>query len=192
MVDTRLIGCVKFFDNTAGFGFITVLKNVNFPQFSEKDIFFHFSAIHSVNEKQYKYLLKGEYVEFKIVPSNKTKNTDEIANDEEVKYNAIDITGIQGGKLMCETNYTEFVPKKTQAGGLGAPNYYGKSFTSGVASNDMDVDVVTHTHTPFTRKPNNGQPNYAARINRNVSSNRGPPAMPNGQRPKQILRKTDM
>jgi len=193
----RLIGCVKFFDNTAGFGFITVLKNSNFPQFSEKDIFFHFSAIHSVNEKQYKYLLKGEYVEFKIVPS--ANKTGAAVAGEDIKYNAIDITGIQGGKLMCETNYTEFVPKKSQnqnsfyggavgaAGAVGAvPNYHGKVSTND-SSTTVSVDMDVDSHIPFTRNTiSNSTPNYVGRINRN----RGPPGIPNSQRvPRQILRK---
>jgi cold shock CspA family protein len=178
--DSRLIGCVKFFDKIAGFGFISVLKNTNFPQFSEKDIFFHYSAIHSEYENPRKYLLKGEYVEFKITPSNKARNNDKkVSNNEEIKLNAIDITGIQGGKLMCETNYTEFVPKRQHQtnyfnGGV-TPNYYGKpsngvsnGVASGVASgmaSGMDVDVP---NPPFTRRPS--QPNYAGRINRRMSS----------------------
>ena len=82
-----VIGCVKFFDKNAGFGFISVLKNDEFPQFSEKDIFVHYTGIHIENQ-QYKYLVKGEYVEFKIVPSTKpnTDANDSIANE---KYNAI-------------------------------------------------------------------------------------------------------
>lgn len=101
----KVIGCVKFFDKKAGFGFISVLKTDVLPQFSEKDIFVHYSAIHIENQ-QYKYLVKGEYVEFAIMPVQ--KNGAQQGGNTEDKFNAIDITGIQGGKLMCETNYIAF------------------------------------------------------------------------------------
>jgi cold shock CspA family protein len=125
---SRVIGCVKFFDKNAGFGFISVLKNADFVEFSEKDIFVHYSGIHIENQ-QYKYLVKGEYVEFKIVPSTKPNvSTDDDNND---KFNAVDITGIQGGKLMCETNYNEYIPKANRP-----QTFYDE--------NVMDIDVVSN------------------------------------------------
>jgi len=44
-------------------------------------------------DTQYKYLVQGEYVEFEFIES---------ANDNH-KYQATNVTGIKGGKLMCET-----------------------------------------------------------------------------------------
>lgn len=130
-----VIGCVKFFDKTAGFGFINVLKNIEFAQFSEKDIFVHYSGIHIENQ-QYKYLVKGEYVEFKIVPS--TKPNGSIINENE-KYNAVNITGIQCGKLMCETNYNEYIPKtnKQSTNSTTTQRNYGRNEST------TDIDFVS-------------------------------------------------
>jgi cold shock CspA family protein len=84
----RLLGQVKWFNNKAGYGFITV----NDGDFSGKDIFIHYSAIRVTNS-QYKYLVQGEYVEFSLVKSSTDGH----------EFQAIDISGVKGGALMCET-----------------------------------------------------------------------------------------
>lgn len=84
----RLLGQVKWFNNKAGYGFITV----NDGEYSGKDIFIHYSAIRVTNS-QYKYLVQGEYVEFSLVKSSTDGH----------EYQAIDISGVNGGALMCET-----------------------------------------------------------------------------------------
>jgi cold shock CspA family protein len=84
----RLLGQVKWFNNKAGYGFITV----NDGEFSGKDIFIHYSAIRVTNS-QYKYLVQGEYVEFSLVKSSTDGH----------EFQAIDISGVKGGALMCET-----------------------------------------------------------------------------------------
>jgi cold shock CspA family protein len=93
----RLLGQVKWFNNKAGYGFITVSDGEQaskdiFDHYSSKDIFVHYSSIKVVNS-QYKYLIQGEYVEFTL-----TKST-----GEQHEYQASDISGIKGGLLMCET-----------------------------------------------------------------------------------------
>ena len=84
----RLLGQVKWFNNKAGYGFITVSDGEQ----AGKDIFVHYSSIKVVNS-QYKYLIQGEYVEFTL-----TKST-----GEQHEFQASDISGIKGGLLMCET-----------------------------------------------------------------------------------------
>jgi cold shock CspA family protein len=88
----RLTGMVKWFNNKAGFGFLTVCGN---GEYSGKDIFVHYSNIREANpaQKQYKYLVLGEYVEFVMVKSESEKH----------EYHATDITGILEGAIMCET-----------------------------------------------------------------------------------------
>lgn len=86
--DERLIGRVKWFNNKAGYGFITVTDGSQ----AGSDIFAHHSAI-GVSSQQYKYLVQGEYVEFSISATQNSTHA----------FQASNICGIKGGKLMCET-----------------------------------------------------------------------------------------
>lgn len=86
----RLTGRVKWFNNKAGYGFITVTDGER----SGTDVFVHHSAI-NVENQQYKYLVQGEYVEFVLVNTT--------SGDHE--WQASNISGIKGGKLMCETRH---------------------------------------------------------------------------------------
>jgi CspA family cold shock protein len=86
----HLIGRVKWFNNKAGYGFITVTDGAR----SGSDYFVHHSAI-EVENQQYKYLVQGEYVEFDLVKTSSTEH----------EWQASKVCGINGGKLMCETRY---------------------------------------------------------------------------------------
>jgi cold shock CspA family protein len=86
----RFIGSVKWFNNKTGYGFITVTDG---PK-SGTDVFVHHSSIRVVSE-QYKYLVQGEYVEFSLT-TTKTNNHE---------FQAGDVSGVKGGKLMCETRH---------------------------------------------------------------------------------------
>ena len=83
------VGICKWFNNKAGYGFITVVDRESKV---EQDIFVHHSAL-KVSEEQYKYLIQGEYVEFKM---KKTEGGEHAVQADEV-------SGINNGKLMCET-----------------------------------------------------------------------------------------
>ncbi len=85
MSQERHTGIVKWFNNKTGYGFI---QNINMNK--EDDIFVHHQ--HLRVENQYKYLVQGEYVEY-------FKKTLEGKH----KYIASDVSGIQGGPLMCVT-----------------------------------------------------------------------------------------
>lgn len=84
----RLTGRVKWFNNRAGFGFVTVLEGDK----KDEDVFVHHSGI-VVNSEQYKYLVQGEYVSFVLRESDN--------NDH--PYQAGDVRGVYSGWLMCET-----------------------------------------------------------------------------------------
>jgi hypothetical protein len=57
-------------------------------------MFVHHSAI-AVASQQYKYLVQGEYVELNVVKAQGGTH----------EYQAVDVAGIKGGKLMCETRF---------------------------------------------------------------------------------------
>lgn len=82
------LGRVKWFNNKTGFGFITITDGSNIGN----DVFVHHSSIKVVSE-QYKYLVQGEYVEFVLLETNGGKH----------QFQAGEVKGIKGGKLMCET-----------------------------------------------------------------------------------------
>ena len=86
----RLVGRVKWFNNKAGYGFITVTDGHK----AGSDIFVHHSSI-KVDAQQYKYLVQGEYVEFGL---------SSVSNGDH-EFQASDVSGIKSGKLMCETRH---------------------------------------------------------------------------------------
>jgi CspA family cold shock protein len=110
----RHMGRVKWFNNKAGYGFITATRDG-----TETDIFVHHSDVMVVNE-QYKYLVQGEYVEFIIISTEEGPH----------KFKASSISGINGGKLMCETR-NEFRQMKTDQ---SAPITSASAFSSRASS----------------------------------------------------------
>jgi CspA family cold shock protein len=84
----RLTGRVKWFNNKAGYGFITV-SDETCPN---DDVFVHHSAI-TIPEQQYKYLVQGEYVSFTLSNTGSGQHA----------THATSVSGINNGKLMCET-----------------------------------------------------------------------------------------
>jgi cold shock CspA family protein len=91
MEDLKILGCVKWFNNKTGYGFITSMDGRK-----RKDVFVHHSAL-NVEGNQYKYLVQGEYVSFDLVKSKDKDSTHEFC--------AGNVTGVNGGKLMCETKH---------------------------------------------------------------------------------------
>ena len=78
------MGTVKWFNHSRGYGFITTI-NTEGPN---KDYFVHHTNI-DVKSNVYKILQKGEYVHFNEIEENN-------------KYYAHNVTGINGGPLLCE------------------------------------------------------------------------------------------
>jgi len=87
-VQQRITGRVKWFNNKAGFGFVTAIDG----ELNGKDVFVHYSSI-NVPDDQYKYLVQGEYVDFELTDSDKSEH----------EFHAINVSGVKGGSLMCET-----------------------------------------------------------------------------------------
>jgi len=83
----HLLGCVKWFNNKTGIGFITVTDGSR----AGTDVFVHHSSI-IVENQQYKYLVEGEYVEFDLIRAESDKH----------EFQSSRVSGLGGGKLVCE------------------------------------------------------------------------------------------
>jgi cold shock CspA family protein len=89
----KMAGCVKWFNMKTGFGFLTVVQSVSGSDLKVgSEIFVHHSNV-KVAEEQYRFLVQGEYVEF---------DASNVANGQH-SCQAVNVTGMFGGKLMCET-----------------------------------------------------------------------------------------
>ena len=88
----RHVGCVKWFNNKSGYGFITILDKLD--ENKGRDTFSHHSSIKASGDL-YKYLVQGEYVEFKI----------QKVQDKTHENQATCVKGIMSGDLMCETRH---------------------------------------------------------------------------------------
>ena len=87
------VGQCKWFNDLRGYGFVTVCDGSE----KGKDIFVHHSGIKPLNTN-YKTLKKGEYLNFNIVQGING-------------LQAVDVTGINGGPLMCDfVNTTRPIP----------------------------------------------------------------------------------
>ena len=84
----RYIGRVKWFNNRAGYGFLTVSGGEK----DNTDVFVHHSSL-SVAKEQYRYLVQGEYVHFSMKEMDQGDH----------KWQADNVKGINDGMLMCET-----------------------------------------------------------------------------------------
>lgn len=83
-------GQVKWFNKNKNFGFITIIGD---GEFKGQDIFVHQININAVG---YRTLSPGEYVQF-----NRTENDNESTKTSH-PFHATQVSGIYGGKLMCE------------------------------------------------------------------------------------------
>lgn len=96
----KLTGRVKWFNNKTGFGFITALTESDGVK-EGSDVFVHHSVI-KVSQEQYRYLVQGEYVEFVLA---KLKDAAGDASASKHEFQAVDVSGVKGGKLICETRW---------------------------------------------------------------------------------------
>ena len=90
----RRLGRVKWFNNKAGYGFLKVVEN---DGSESDDVFVHHSSI-KVSKEQFKYLVQGEYIDFTIGS----------VESGEHKFQATEVSGVNGCKLMCETRNESF------------------------------------------------------------------------------------
>lgn len=87
---SNYLGRVKWFNNKAGYGFVTIIGEDS-DRVGE-DVFVHHTGV-KVDSEQYKYLVQGEYASFNLKESDSDSHP----------FQAHNMTGVMGGKLMCET-----------------------------------------------------------------------------------------
>ena len=84
----RVTARVKWFNNKNGYGFASTLGE------NQRDVFVHHSSL-KVAKEQYRDLVQGEYVDLDV-----SAITDKNSKHE---WQSTNVTGVQGGPLMCET-----------------------------------------------------------------------------------------
>lgn len=144
-------GKCKWFSDKCGYGFITVegckendpesdASSDSFPVAKGKEVFVHFTGVKPVNST-YKSLVSGEYVSFDIIKGTKD-------------FQAIHVTGINGGPLMCDTNpNTKFIFPK-----------FASMVTAGL--NDGNVNESNNESKEMDQKKNEEKPVCEERPNR--------------------------
>tara|TARA_B100000242_G_C43030132_1_gene479845 strand:- start:202 stop:579 length:378 start_codon:yes stop_codon:yes gene_type:complete len=84
----KLLGQVKWFNNQLNYGFITVISE---GEHNGVDVFVHQTSV-TPQVSNYRTLTQGEYVSFVFSENENEKHP----------YHATNVTGVNGGKLMCD------------------------------------------------------------------------------------------
>ena len=140
-VTERYTGRVKWFNNKAGYGFITVTDGSK----AGSDIFVHHSSI-QIDTEQYKYLVQGEYVEFSLSAVS--------SGDHE--FQAGEVSGIKGGKLMCQTRH-EMRSVRTQHKETQGENDGTWSQVNSSAAPTQPVKLMRRPSAPTDNAPTGGR-----------------------------------
>ena len=94
-VERTHTGFVLWFDQRKGYGFVKI--NDPNSDYNNKDIFVHYSCIHT--STNYKKLYPGEYVSMDV------KHQPEVKDKE---FICLNLTGVNGGKLLIENEEYNF------------------------------------------------------------------------------------
>ena len=107
---SSFVGQVKWFNNRLGYGFITIVSEG--PRQNE-DIFVHQQHI-TPKTSDYRTLHQGEYVSFQLGTADSSSEGSEAAKHVN---QAVKVTGVFGGSLMCDQASTRAPSQQTTEGG---------------------------------------------------------------------------
>lgn len=149
---SRLTGRVKWFNNKTGFGFITALTEIDGVK-KDSDVFVHHSAI-KVAQEQYRYLVQGEYIEFVL-----SRLTASGASESKHEFQAVDVSGVKGGKLICETRWDAKASGSGAGSGAGfSSSRFNRSNESGSGSGSAsDWTTVGPRKSSFVPRQDAGE-----------------------------------
>lgn len=178
-ISSGVLGSVKWFNNRVGYGFITATGDHS----NYGDVFVHHSELKILDSDIYKYLVQGEYVQFNIV---KPKNG-------KYEYQAVNVTGVNGGKLMCENQHTIERLQRT--------SYRGTQRTFNQRNTERDeatqqTSVQSSDNTPRSHSaPSTTRPSYRTRrpeqnTQENNNNNNDGFQFPKGRKPRTQVENT--
>ena len=141
-ITTVYHGRVKWFNNKAGYGFITIIDGPTAGDKVGMDVFSHHSAI-CVSEEQYKYLVQGEYVEFVLST---------VESGKDYKYQSANIRGVNGGNLLCETRNANRSTRPRRRNQTNETT--GSVQNTGVETSNMSIEKPTLLRSMTTVQDN--------------------------------------
>lgn len=142
IITTVYHGRVKWFNNKAGYGFITIIDGPTAGDKVGMDVFSHHSAI-CVSEEQYKYLVQGEYVEFVLST---------VESGKDYKYQSANIRGVNGGNLLCETRNANRSTRPRRRNQTNETT--GSVQNTGVETSNMSIEKPTLLRSVTTVQDN--------------------------------------
>jgi cold shock CspA family protein len=104
---SSFVGQVKWFNNRLGYGFITIVSE---GARQNEDIFVHQQHI-TPKTSDYRTLHQGEYVSFQLGTADSSAEGSEAAKHVN---QAVKVTGVFGGSLMCDQASTRAPPQQQQ------------------------------------------------------------------------------
>jgi cold shock CspA family protein len=104
-VSESYVGQIKWFNNRIGYGFITIISE---SARKGEDIFVHQQHI-TPKTSEYRSLQQGEYVSFQLGTPDSDSESAKHANQ------AVKVTGVFGGSLMCDQITRRNGPNSTES-----------------------------------------------------------------------------